>query len=137
MNLKDRQEKAINLFAKAPMKKTFNMILSYNDSDQAVFNMPFDEKFCHALGSVHGGVISTLLDNAGWFTAQQHYDTWINTVDIQVQLISPTNSKSLISTGRLIKKGRSIAFSNMEVRDEDDKLIATGSATFAVTDKTF
>ena len=137
MNLKDKQEKAIKLFAKAPMKKTFNMNLSYNDNDQAVFKMPFDQKFCHALGSIHGGVISTLLDNAGWFTAQQFYETWINTIDLQVQLISPTANKSLISIGKVIKKGRSIAFSSMEVRDEDNKLIATGTATFAVTDKNF
>ena len=135
MDLKENQNKAIKLFSKAPMKKTFNMELSYNGQDQATFSMPFDKKFCHALGSLHGGVISTLLDNAGWFTVQPHYETWINTIDLQVQLLLPTSNQSLTSKGTLVKKGKTIAFSKMEVRDEDDNLIATATGTFAVSDQ--
>ena len=135
MDIKENQEKAIELFSRAPMKKTFNMILSYNQENQAIFTMPFDQKFCHALGSMHGGVLSTLLDNAGWFTAQPYYENWINTIDLQVQLILPTSNKSLVSKGTLVKKGKAIAFSKMEVRDEDDILIATATGTFAVSNK--
>ena len=97
MNKIEKQANAIELFSRAPMKYTFNMDFFYNKNDQAIFTMPYDQKFCHSLGSIHGGVISTLLDNAGWFTVQQYYDTWINTIDLQVQLISPTSNKSLVS----------------------------------------
>ena len=135
MNIKENQKKAIALFAKAPMKKTFNMELTYNDQDQAVFNMPYDEKFCHALGSIHGGVLSTLLDNAGWFTVQPFYENWINTIDLQVQMLLPTSKKNLRSTASIVKQGKKIAFAKMELRDEDNALIATGTATFAVSDK--
>ena len=137
MDIKEHQEKAIELFSRAPMKKTFDMELTYNDDDQAIFTMPFDQKFCHALGSMHGGVLSTLLDNAGWFTAQPYYETWINTIDLQVQLLLPTSNKTLISKGTLVKKGKTIAFSKMEVRDEDDILIASATGTFAVSNKNF
>lgn len=137
MDIKENQNKAIELFSKAPMKRTFNMELSYNDKDQATFSMPFDQKFCHALGSVHGGVLSTLLDNAGWFTVQPHYETWVNTIDLQVQLLLPTSNKNLISKGTLVKKGKMIAFSKMEVLDEEDTLIATATGTFAVSSKKF
>ena len=137
MDIKDNQEKAIELFSRAPMKKTFNMILSYNKEDQAIFTMPFDKKFCHALGSLHGGVLSTLLDNAGWFTVQPYYENWINTIDLQVQLLLPTSNKTLVSKGTLVKKGKAIAFSKMEVFDEDDLLIATATGTFAVSNKKF
>jgi len=135
MNIKENQEKAIELFSRAPMKKTFNMILSYDQEDQAIFTMPFDQKFCHALGSIHGGVLSTLLDNAGWFTVQPHYETWVNTIDLQVQLLLPTSKKYLISKGTLVKKGKAIAFSKMEVRDASDNLVATATGTFAVSNK--
>ena len=135
MNIKDNQKKAIELFAKAPMKKTFNMELTYNEKDQAIFTMPFDEKFCHALGSIHGGVLSTLLDNAGWFTVQPFYENWINTIDLQVQMLLPTSKKSLRSTASIIKQGKKIAFTKMEIWDEDNTLIATGTATFAISDK--
>ena len=135
MNIKENQKKAIELFSKAPMKKTFNMEFTYNDDDQAVFTMPYDQKFCHALGSLHGGVLSTLLDNAGWFTVQPFYENWVNTIDLQVKLLLPTANKTLTSKGSIIKKGRAIAFSSMEVNDEDGNLIATATATFAVSNK--
>ena len=137
MDIKKNQQKAIDFFAKAPMKKTFDMNLSYNESNQAIFTMPFNEKFCHSLGSLHGGVLATLLDNAGWFTAQPYYDKWINTVDLQVQLLLPSSEKSLKATGSILKIGKKIAFTRMEARNEDDIVVASATATFSITEKSF
>ena len=87
MDLKKNQERAIRLFSRAPMKKTFGMNLSYNDNESAIFEMPYDQKFNHAFGGIHGGVLATLLDNAGWFSASIYYDTWISTIDLQIQYL--------------------------------------------------
>lgn len=131
--IKVNQEKNIELFAQAPMKKTFGMELSYNENDAAVFTMSFDKNFTHAFGSLHGGVISTLIDNAGWFTASPHYDTWINTIDLQVQFLKPVSNGTITSVGEVVKIGKSFAFTNMQVFDQDDILIAKGAGTFAVS----
>ena len=99
--------------------------------------MPFNKKFCHSLGSLQGGVLATLLDNAGWFTAQPYYDKWINTVDLQVQLLLPTSEKSLRASGSILKIGKKIAFTRMEARNEDDIVVASATATFSITEKSF
>ena len=122
----ENQKKNIELFSKAPMKKTFGMELSYDEKGSAIFEMNFDSKFTHAFGSIHGGVLSTLIDNAGWFTASPNYDTWINTIDLQVQLIKPISSGRLISIGEIVNAGKSIAFTNMKVFDENKTLLAEG-----------
>ena len=133
--IKKNRESAIKLFDHAPMKKTFGMELSYNEQGNAIFHMPYNDKFNHAFGSVHGGVLSTLLDNAGWFTAGPYYNTWISTIDLQVQFLRPTSNSDLISIGEIVKCGKTLAFTRMKLLDSNEKLIATGSATFSVTDK--
>ena len=115
------------------MKKTFGMDLSYNENDAAVFTMNFDKNFTHAFGSLHGGVISTLIDNAGWFSASPNYDTWINTIDLQVQFLKPVSEGIVTSVGEVVKLGKSIAFTNMKVFNHHSELIAKGSGTFSVS----
>ena len=129
----DRGEKMKKLFGKARIKKAFGMNLTFNDQHEAVFEMPFNPEFTHAIGDVHGGVIATLLDNAGWFTAAVHYDSWIATTDLHVRLLEPAKKEDLVATGRLLKKGKHLAMAEMEVRSKLGRLVATGSGTFAVT----
>ena len=128
-----REQKLMEFFDKAPMKKTFGMDFSYNDNNSAIFVMPYNPGFDHALNQIHGGVIATLLDNAGWFTAAAQYDTWISTAEMQVRLLEPADKVKLISEGQIIKKGKKLAIVEMKVYTEDDVLIAVGSGTFAVT----
>ena len=85
------------------------------------------------LEALHGGVISTLIDNAGWFTASPYYDTWINTIDLQVQFLKPVSNGIITSVGEVVKIGKTIAFTNMQVFNQDNVLIAKGSGTFAVS----
>ena len=131
--LQERQRDLVNLFARAPMKETFGMELHFNEHESAMFLMPYDPAFDHSLNQIHGGVIATLLDNAGWFTAAQYYETWISTVEMQMRLLNPAAREKLIASGNMIKKGNRIAVAEMRVETEDGNLIATGSGTFAVT----
>lgn len=130
--IKKNQKLAIDLFSRAPMKKTFQMSLSYSN-ESAIFEMPYNKSFTHAFGSVHGGVLSTLIDNAGWFTAQQYYDFWINTIDLQVQFLLPTSGENLLAKGEIVKAGKKIAFTTMKLWNESNDLIAKGSGTFALS----
>ena len=125
----------LDLFAKAPMKATFGMTLTYNEMGEAIFQMPYQEKFNHSLGDTHGGVIATLLDNAGWFTVAAHYQKWVVTADLQTRILEPAGRKNLIATGHIIRAGNTLAVAQMEVRLEDGKLIATASGSFMVTSK--
>jgi len=129
----DRCKELIELFDRAPIKRAFGMVLSYDEHDRAVFDMPRNPELDHALGDTHGGIVATLLDNAGWFTAAAQYDVWIATVDMQMHLLEPVLKEDLRAEGRLIRAGKKLAVTRMEVRTASGRLVATGSATFAVT----
>lgn len=129
-----RREELLRLFARAPMQETFGMRLSYNEHDQAVFLLPHDRRFEHAMKDLHGGAVATLIDNAGWFTAAVRYQTWIATVELQVRLLEPARRKNLRAVGRLLRAGKNLAVTDMEVRTQSSgRLVAVGAGTFSVT----
>jgi uncharacterized protein (TIGR00369 family) len=128
-----KQKRFIDLFHGAPIAKTTGMRLSYNDAGQAIFTMPYNPNFDHALHQVHGGLIATMIDNAGWFTAAPHFDHWVATVEFTTRLHEPVEKETLISTGRIIRLGKRLTSCEMEVKTPKGQLIATGSGTFLVT----
>lgn len=128
-------QKLKDLFHGAPIAKSMGMTLDYNDQGQAIFKMPYHEGFNHALGGVHGGVYATLLDNAGWFTAALHYQTWIVTVEYSTRLLEGVVEEDLYSIGKLIRAGKRISTCSMELFTESEKLVAVGQATFSITSK--
>ena len=131
--LATRRADLVALFDHAPIKHTFGMDLSYDHQGRAVFDQPYNPGLDHALKGVHGGVIATLLDNAGWFTAAAYYDTWIATVEMSVRLHEHVSAEDLQSRGRIIRLGRRISVCAMEVRTAAGRLIATGQGTFTST----
>ena len=132
----DRQNRCTELtalFSKAPIKATFGMELSFNENNEAVFDLPHNPGLEHGFRDTHGGILATLLDNAGWFTAAVHYDTWIATLEMQMRLLEPARREDLRAVGRLQRAGSRFAVAEMEVRTASGRLVATGSGTFAVT----
>jgi acyl-CoA thioesterase len=130
---RSRMKRLAALYDGAPIKRTFGMDLLYDDDGRAVFEMPYKRGFDHGLGATHGGVIATMLDNAGWFTAAVEYETWIATSNLEVRLLEPAVKADLRATGRLLRAGKNVAMAEMEVRTRDGRLVAVGSATFVVT----
>lgn len=132
--IKERQGKLINVIHEVPIIKNMGMHLSYNEKDEAVWDMPYNQNFDHGLGGVHGGIFATLLDNAGWFTVAPRYDYWITTVEFQIRLLEHVKQKDLQAVGHIVRLGKQIATTTMEVRtSQDGKLVAIGSGTFSVT----
>ena len=82
-------------------------------------------------GSVHGGVLMTLLDVA-LASAGRSLDDTCNgalTVEMKVNFIAAANGP-VIGEGRAQRAGRSLIFSEGELRSEDGTLLAKATGTF-------
>ena len=132
-DIQRRAKRFIEFFAMAPMKQTFGMELSYDENGDALFDMPYKEALCHAMKDTHGGAIATLIDNAGWFTAATRYDHWISTTEMTVRLHEPAHREDLHATGRVVRVGKRMCSTTMEVRTTAGRLVATGAGTFVVS----
>ena len=81
----------------------------------------------------HGGVVMTLLDTA-LATAAMSTEPGapgLVTVSLSVSFVS-AGAGALVAEGRVIRGGRSLVFSEGEVRAEDGTIVAKGVGTFKV-----
>ena len=85
------------------------------------------------LGFIHGGVISTLLDNTGWYATVSNLDKGYTavTMEIKINYLKPASGKHLIATGEVKRQGRTTSFVTIELKD-DGKLVAYATGTYAI-----
>lgn len=96
--------------------------------------MPVKPEYINAVGIVHGGIISTLLDISCGVVRLMYYPPgrrkWA-TVTLNTHYIAASQAKRLVAVGRMKKPGRATFFSEAELFDENGKLLASANATFA------
>jgi len=76
-------------------------------------------------GIIHGGVLSTLLDEVITYVAIAHFGGPAVTaqLDIRLKQPAPVGSKLLV-TGRLIKRSRRLVQAVAQIKLEDDTIVA-------------
>ncbi len=101
-------------------------------------------------GNLHGGVIASVMDITGSLvvfsnliyrmksgTLQQKIAriTRINTIDLRVDYIRPGSGASFIATGHIMRTGRTVAVSRIEIHGEEERLVAAGTASYILSVK--
>ena len=130
-----RRDRLLDLFnRRAPIARTFGSTLAFDEAGSAILEQPYNAALDHALAGIHGGVIATLLDNAGWFTAALAAggDAWVATSDLTVQMLSHAQRVDLRARGEILKTGRRMIVCRMTVEDAAGRLVAHGTGTFVV-----
>ena len=91
---------------------------------------------CHfqPYGIVHGGVISSLLDTAAFWSvyAEIPETAGLVTLDLKLNYLEAVRGGVLVATGRAIRQGRSICYTEARVCDEQDNLVAHGTSTLKI-----
>lgn len=84
------------------------------------------------LGFIHGGVISTLMDNTGWYAAVSTLDEDYTavTMEIKINYLKPASGKHLIASAAIKREGRTTSFVTIEIHDEG-KLVAFATGTYS------
>lgn len=103
-------------------------------------SLKVEERHTNPHGVMHGGVITTLMDEAlGSVIAtvrgmEAMWEAPHATVDMNVSFLSNARAgDEIVIEGRALKVGRSVAFGEAEARRvRDDALIAKGRFTFTI-----
>jgi acyl-coenzyme A thioesterase 13 len=82
-------------------------------------------------GDLHGGVLATLVDEAGTVAlASLDRDGRPGvTTDLNVSYLSPARAPRVIAEARALKVGRTLGYVQVDVRGEDGTLVAQGRMT--------
>lgn len=112
----------------------FGHLMGYRIAEMKVgyarVELPVREEFYNPVGSVHGGVIFSLADTTSG-TCAASYGIKMTTLDATIQFLAPVmDQKLLIGEGREIKHGQTVSVIEVRIKDENEKLIASGTFTF-------
>jgi uncharacterized protein (TIGR00369 family) len=119
-----------------PITAQFGITFSVVEPGRVVAELEPDEAFFNPLGSVHGGVACTLLDTvlacAGHTTLPA--GTGYTSIDLAVQYLRPILPAGgrLTATGRIVKPGRRVAFTEGEITDAEGRVVATATSSLLV-----
>lgn len=125
--------------SKKEAKLSFNFLdfigccVEESSIDRAVLSIKIKNDHHQHMGYIHGGVISTLADNTGWFVLEPHLKKGQTamTQELTVNYLRPGKGEKLKAVGKLLKLGRTTAFVTVELFC-DEELIAYSSSHLAI-----
>jgi len=103
----------------------------------ARLSVPVEKHLTNSLGSVHGGVIMSLLDVALCTAARTLHPESVGviTINMSTSFIGAGSGARLLADARVMKDGRSMSFVEAEAKNEDGTLVAKAIATVRVLKK--
>jgi len=106
--------------------------LSSAEEGRATVNLKAEERHLNPSGTVHGGVISTLIDvsMAEALNTMTEEDEQPFTIQITVNYMRPGKPGTLTSTAEVRKGGERITIVEAEVAQEEDEVIALATGTY-------
>ena len=137
------------IYDNLPFNRHLGLKVAFLDIDRAGYTFAMkDELIGNTVhGILHGGVISAVLDTTGGMTAtasamQRMKDhtkaeiiNWIarvGTIDMRVDYLRPGRGVQFHSSGTVMRTGRKVAVTRMELKNQEDLLIAVGTGTYIV-----
>jgi len=132
-----------------PFNRLLGLKVEFLEIDKAGFNFTMKKELIgntvHRI--LHGGVISAVLDTTGGLTASAsaveriqglskdevaERIARIGTIDMRVDYLRPGRGIQFHSTGTVMRTGRKVAVTRMELKNEKNLLIAVGTGTYIV-----
>ena len=115
----------------------FNLISMKIDSlemGRSILEVEIQEKHLQPYGIVHGGVYSSLIDAAAFWAAYSTVEgaSGMTTVEMKLNYLAPAASGRFIARGKSIKTGKTLCLSEATVYDDNEKMLAHGTATLMV-----
>lgn len=116
----------------SPLVRHLGIELRALERDRAELALPFDERLVTLADVVHGGAIASLIDTAGmaatWADPDvEPEDVAGATVSMNVDYIAAARGKELRAVATVVRRGRSLCFTEVTVSEPDGRVVARGS----------
>lgn len=103
------------------------------DPEQGTLKVAFEAKpeFLNPFGIIHGGFLAAMLDDTlgAALAATLGAGKFAPTIELKVSFVRAAYVGPLVAEGRVVHRGKSVAFLEGELRTTEGQLLATASAT--------
>lgn len=117
----------------APIAETLDFYPVSLEKGKVIFEFEPQEFHYNPIGSVHGGVITTILDTVMGCSIQSALELGqaYTTLELKVNFLKAVTTRSgkIRSTGKIIHLGKSTALVEADLKDEEGRLYAHGVST--------
>lgn len=118
---------------KAPTSLLLNMtVLSLSSTDGHVrLSFKVGPEFCNPRGHIQGGIVTAMLDEAAAIAAivKSGKSIYVASLELKTSFLSPAETGQVYAEATCIKLGRSSAFMEAQLMNEEGKILAKMSTT--------
>jgi uncharacterized protein (TIGR00369 family) len=97
--------------------------------------MRVEERHVNLQGLVHGGMLAILADTACGLSIRSAMEPGRLhvTADLDIHFLAPAKPGTLLGRGKAVKVGRSLAFAEASIEDDQGRLLAKAQSRFSVS----
>ncbi len=113
----DWKARCLASFDKQPICKTLGIELTAVEPGFCEMRLPFRDDLTQQHGFFHAGMVATLADNAGGYAAYTLMPAGaeVLAVEFKINLMSPAKGDVMIARGRVVKSGRTLVITQVEI----------------------
>lgn len=131
---KNFEEKVKLSFDRQPITKTLSLKIEQITPGGVELSMPYNKSLTQQHGFLHGGIVTTGLDNACGYAAfsLMEPESAILSVEFKTSLLAPAKGEIFLFKAEVVKAGRTLTFVEAKafaLDSGEEKLIATMTAT--------
>lgn len=119
----------------APYHRLVPLVVEEVDASigRFVLRLPFDTGLTRLAESdqVHGGPIASVIDTAGTFAVMAIVGHGVPTMNLRIDYLRPAVGSDLVATAVVRRAGRTAAVCDVDVHDDQGRLVAVGRGTWA------
>lgn len=115
-------------FEKFFLAQFFNLSISYGE-EECVVEVGVEDYMFNPQGSLHGGVISLIMDVSMGHLCKKFIGTAV-TLEMKVQYLKPIKNEKITARGTFLKKGKTVNYTESKIYNQDGVLAAIANATW-------
>jgi len=111
--------------------KLIGFTMTHIEEGKAVFEMQTGPQHANFNGSLHGGVMCDIMDAAMGMACGSTLDAdqRFVTTELKINYLRPVWNAKLTATAWVVQRGKNLCYTECELKDENQKLIAKASSS--------
>lgn len=127
------QEEVNKAITNSPYHRFLGIRLEDSTDESLTLRLAFKDSFIAGdeVDYIHGGIIASIIDIAGYFSIFQILNQPAPTLDLRVDYLRAAKKEDLFAKATIVKLGRTVSVTDVVVTNEEGKKIAVGRGLFS------
>lgn len=115
-----------------PFERFLAVVRRERHEDGITCECEIREELLNSHGVLHGGVIASIADEAAWWAIDAHttLSARCTTTELKINYLEPLVGTKVVARAILLRIGKTLCVSRVDLSGEDGKLAAVGIVTY-------